>query len=119
MTTIHQLLGYLLLFGAGAGLLWSAYQYAQRNPYGDTDQSVTDAFLAGLYAELLLGLLLFMLNPRLVAAIPVHPILSVAALALAQWGRKPRGRSDRDQQLFKAGIYLFAGALILVGIVVS
>jgi hypothetical protein len=116
MTTLHQIIGYLLLFGAGAGLLWSAYQYAQRHAYTDTDRTLTDAFLAGLYVELLLGLLLFMLNPGRVAAIPAHPILSVTALAVTQWGRKPRGRSDRDQQLFKAGIYLFAGALILVGI---
>jgi len=119
MTTIHQIVGYLLLFGAGAGFLWSAYQYVQRSAYADTDQNLTDAFLAGLYVELLLGLLLFMLNPRSVTAIPAHPILSVTALAVAQWGRKPRGRSDRDQQLFKAGIYLFAGVLILVGIVVK
>ena len=119
MITIHQVLGYLLLLGSGAGLLWSAYQYTQRNPYGDTDRNLTDAFLAGLYAELLLGLLLFMLNPRLVAAIPVHPFLSIAAVALTQWGRKPRGRSDRDQQLFKAGMYLLAGVLILVGILLK
>ncbi|MFQ5593596.1 MAG: hypothetical protein ACE5HA_05560 [Anaerolineae bacterium] len=119
MTTLHQIIGYLLLFGAGAGLLWSGFQNARRNAYGDTDQNLSDAFLAGLYVELLLGLLLFMLNPRSVIAVPAHPILSVMALAVVQLGRKPRGRSDRDQQLFKAGIYLFAGVLILVGIVVN
>lgn len=116
MTTLHDILGYLLLFGAGAGFLWSAYQYTQRNAYGETDQTLSDAFLGGLYLELLLGLLLFMLSPGLVSARPMHPILSIGALTLAQWGRKPRGRSDQDQQLFKAGVYLFAGALILAGI---
>ena len=119
MTTLHQIIGYLLLFGAGAGLLWSAYQYVQRSAYGDLDRNLTDAFLAGLYLELLLGLLLFMLNPGSVAAIPAHPILSITALVMAQWGRKPRGRSDWDQQLFKVGIYLFAGVLILMGVVVK
>ncbi len=117
MTALHAILGYLLLFGAGVGLLWSAYQYAQRHPYGETDRTLTDVFLAGLYLELFLGLLLFMLSPRSVTAIPAHPILSIAALAVAQWGRKPRGRSNRDQQLFKAGVYLIAGVLILVGII--
>lgn len=117
MSTLHEILGYLLLFGAGLGLLWSAYQYLQRNAYKEADQTLTDVFLGGLYLELLLGLLLFMLSSRLVSARPIHPILSIGALAVTQWGRKPRGRSDQDQQLFKAGIYLAAAALILVGIV--
>lgn len=119
MITLHTILGYLLLVGAGIGLLWSAYQYAQRNPYDDRDRNLTDTFLGGLYAELLLGLLLFMLSPGRVAAMPAHPILSIGAVAVVQWGRKPRGGSDRDHQVFKAGVYLVAGVLILVGIVVG
>lgn len=115
MTTAHTIIGYLLVIGAGIGLLWSAYQYAQRRPYGDTDQNLSDAVLAGLYLEVLLGLLLFLLNPDSITEIPAHPILSVVALGLAQWGRKPKGRSDRDQQRFKAVIYLLIGVLIVVG----
>ncbi|MBS1253910.1 MAG: hypothetical protein MAG451_02964 [Anaerolineales bacterium] len=119
MTTLHATIGYLLLAGAGIGLLWSAYQYAQRHPHADTDQLLTDIFLTGLYLETLLGLLLFLLSPGDIATIPAHPILSVVALGLTQWGRKPKGTSDRDQRLFTAGVYLFAGLLILIGIMGS
>lgn len=119
MTTVHAIIGYLVLAGAGIGLLWSAYQYTQRHAYDASDQTLSDVFLAGLYVELLLGLLLFLLAPGSVTEIPAHPILSVVALGVAQWGRKPKGRSDQDQQLFKAGIYLFAGLLVLVGTIGS
>ena len=116
MSTVHVVLGYLVVIVAVAGFFWNGYGYMQGRPIGARERSLNTWFLAALYLQVLLGLLLFMLSS---GALPsaLHPFVSIAALALAQWGLRPRMLAEGRGPGFQALIYLGAGVLAGLGIV--
>ncbi len=114
MGTIHTTLGYLLVFAAVLGALGNGYHYARGAPLDERVQALNTWFLAGLYLQLLLGLLLFMLSSGFLPS-AIHPFLGVGALAIAQWGLRSRGTSKGRGPGFQALVYLGAGVLVLLG----
>lgn len=116
MRTIHSTLGYLLIGIAAVGLLWNGYRYARGQPASGHDRTLNTWFLVGLYAELLLGLLLFMLSSGFLPS-PIHPLLGLGALAVAQWGLRPRLITEGRGPGFQALVYLSAGVLVVLGVV--
>ena len=114
MDTIHTILGYLLAVIAVLGLLWNGYHYARGEPTSERARTLNTWFLAGLYLQLLLGLLLFMLSSGFLPSV-IHPFLGVGALVVAQWGLGSRATSKSQGPGFQALVYLGAGVLVLLG----
>jgi hypothetical protein len=114
MSTIHTILGYLLTVMAALGALGNGYRYARGEPVDERVRALNTWFLAGLYLQLLLGLLLFMLSSGFLPS-AIHPFLGVGALAVAQWGLRSRSASEGRGPGFQALVYLGAGVLVLLG----
>lgn len=116
MSTVHLFLGYLVVIAAAVGFLWNGYGYVQGRSVGARERTFNTWFLAALYLQVLLGLLSFMLSS---GALPsaLHPFVGIAALAVAQWGLRPRMLAEGRGPGFQALIYLGAGVLAGLGIV--
>lgn len=111
MSALHLWLSYLLLAGAGLGGAWSASRWLRNAGFSPQDAQLSAAFVTGMYLQVGLGALLFLLSPRYVPA-PVHPFIGVGALALAHWGHGNDRTTPRQRHVRRAWTFLGAGVLL-------
>ena len=111
MNALHFWLAYLLPIGAGLGTIWSVYRWLHNTEFSAQDAQVSIGFIVGMYLQVGIGVLLFLLSPRYVPN-PLHPLIGAGALALAHWGHGHNEMPPRQRHIRRAWTYLGAGALL-------
>ncbi len=111
MNTLHVWLSYALLISTGLGTLWSISRWFSHAGFSPRDAQLSLAFVAGMYFQVGLGTLLFLLSPRYLP-VPIHPFIGTGALALAHWGHAHDRTDPRQWHLRRAWTYLGAGVLL-------
>lgn len=114
MSVIHRLLGYLLLGTVAAGFLWHIGRAWASRPVELWEVRWTRWLLTGLYGQLLLGALLFLLTDAEHMPSPLHPWLGVGAVVLARLGLPARREAPREFHLWRAGFLALIGLGLLI-----
>lgn len=109
MSFIHRLLGYGLLGITITGFLWHIVRAWTNRPVQRWEVRWPRWLLSGLYIQLLLGALLFLLTDAEHMPSPLHPVLGIGAVALAQIILPTRRDTLREFHLWRAGVLALLG----------
>ena len=109
MSFIHRLLGYGLLGITMTGFLWHIVRAWTNRAVQRWEVRWPRWLLTGLYGQLLLGALLFLLTGAEHMPSPLHPILGIGVIVLAQVGLPSRGSTAREFHLRRAGFLALLG----------